>query len=111
MPKSKPTPAPDLPQRKAYVPPIPEKADVYAIQALAGGRADEAQQKRALAFIINGLAATYDWAYRPGDEGDRDTLIALGRQFVGQQIVFIINVNAAVLFRGNNAGPESEQGR
>lgn len=69
-----------------WKPPGAEPADTAALQALARGTATSDQQKRALDWIVLQACGTYDLAYRPGDT-DRDTNIALGRQFVGQQIV------------------------
>jgi hypothetical protein len=69
-------------------PPAYEEADAYAIQALGRGTANMDQQRRALAWIIEKAAATYDMSYRPGaGEGDRDTVFAEGRRFVGNQVV------------------------
>lgn len=79
--------------RQAWAPPPWRTEDVGALQALAGGRAEPHQQKIALDYIIKSLAATYDMAYRP--ESARDTDFALGRQFVGQQLVFLLNLNLA----------------
>jgi hypothetical protein len=73
-----------------------EVADAIALQALQSGTANGDQQKRALNWIINNAAGTYDWSFRPGDS-DRDTNIALGRQFVGQQIVALLNAKIGVL--------------
>ena len=42
------------------------------------------QQIRAMAWLINVAAGTYDAHYHPSE---RDTAFALGRAFVGQQIV------------------------
>ena len=62
-----------------------EDADTYAIKALAAGVANDGQQKRALAWIINTLCGTYDMSFRP--EGDRETVFAEGKRFVGMQLV------------------------
>lgn len=67
-----------------WVPPAYELADVSAIQGLAGGTANADQQQRALKWIIEACAATYDFHYYPSE---RDTAFSLGKQFVGQQIV------------------------
>jgi hypothetical protein len=69
-----------------------DEADTYAIKALAAGVANEGQQKRALKWIIETLCGTYDQPYRPGSEGDRDTVFACAKMHVGQQIVKQINV-------------------
>ena len=77
-----------------------ELADVTALQALAGGIADEAQQKRALKWIIENAAAMYEWAYK---EQPRETDIALGRQLVGQSIVGLLKLQVSTLRRDGNA--------
>lgn len=66
-------------------------ADAQAIQSLERGEATPEQQKRALNWIIDNAALTYDFPYRP--TGDRDTSLACGRMFVGQQIVKLIKLN------------------
>lgn len=81
-----------IPTNSAPWLPVPwELSDVTALQSLQRGDADTYQQKRALNWIIQKAAATYDFPYRPGSD-DRDTNIALGRQFVGQQIVKLLNL-------------------
>ena len=77
-----------------------ELADVTALQALAGGVADEQQQKRALKWIIENAAAMYEWPYK---EQPRETDIALGRQLVGQSIVGLLKLQVSTLRRENNA--------
>ena len=72
-------------------------ADVVAIQALMKGDADSNQQKRALDWIINIAAGTYDLSYRPGVEGERDTAFSEGKRFVGLSIVKMTRLNAMKL--------------
>lgn len=93
QPKAKPPkPAP----RSPWMPPPWTKADAYALQALARGEASPDMQRRALEWIIQQAAATYDEPYRPGGvEGERDTTLSLGRAFVGRQIVKLLNLNLA----------------
>lgn len=74
-------------------------ADVHAMQALAKGSASADQQKRALRWIIEDAAGTYDMHYRPGPEGARDTDFALGRCFVGQQVVKLMKLKVGLLRR------------
>lgn len=75
-----------------------EVADIYAVKALADGSADERQQKRALDWIINFAAQTYDMHHRPDDMGGaRDTAFGEGRAFVGQQIVKLIKLSPQAL--------------
>ena len=64
--------------------------DVLALRALATGTASEEQQKRALAWVINSAALTYDLDYRPDS---RDHAFASGRRFVGLQIVKLVNMD------------------
>ena len=99
--KSRKAPAPstaepiNIPKPKAWAPPDYTLADVYAIQAVANGGASPDQQKRAMDYIIRVLAGTYDMAYRP--DSARDTDFALGKQWVGQCLVFFVNINPGVL--------------
>lgn len=87
-----------LPAAQPWTPPLFEPADVYALKALAAGVASEGQQKRALDFVIRTVAQTYDLPFRPGGpEGDRATVFATGKQFVGQQIVKLLNLDPASL--------------
>lgn len=74
-------------------------AQAAAMQALGNGMATAAQQKMALQWIIESASGTYDWAYRPGPGGERDTLIALGREMVGKQIVKLLKVKIGLLRR------------
>lgn len=71
-------------------------ADITALQALSNGTADEVQQKRALDWMIQQAAGTYDFHYYPTD---RETAFALGRSFVGQQIVKLLKIDPTLLRR------------
>lgn len=77
-----------------HIPPQWELADASAIQALVDGRAEPHQQQRAIQWIVNHAAGTYEFQYYPTD---RDTSFALGRAFVGQQIVKLMRVNLSTL--------------
>ena len=91
-------PAERVDRHAPWHPPIYEDADALAIQALSRGMATAVQQKKALDWILNYACATYDMAYRPGGaEGERDTTLALGRAFVGQQIVKLIKIKVGQL--------------
>jgi hypothetical protein len=61
---------------------------VTALRALANGTANAHQQKEALDYIIYQVCGTYDLAYR---RNERDTNVALGKQFAGQTLVFLLN--------------------
>lgn len=77
-----------------------EPADAGAIQALARGSATAEQQKRALTWIIEKGAATYATSYRKGGpEGDRETVFAEGRRFVGNLIVGVLKLRLGQLRR------------
>ena len=68
-----------------------DDADHAALKACQAGEASGIQQQRALRWIIEKAAATYDLPFRPGADGARDTDFACGRMFVGQQIVRELN--------------------
>lgn len=78
-----------------YAPPDYALADVTAIQALQRGDASPDLQRRALNFIINDLARTYDLSYRPDSE--RDTAFAEGKRFVGLQLVKLTKLNVQAI--------------
>jgi hypothetical protein len=79
-----------------HIPPDWEVADASAIQALVDGIAEPDQQKRALNWIIEKAAGTYEFNFYPSD---RDTCFALGRAFVGQQIVKLMRINTSSMVR------------
>lgn len=79
----------------AWQPPPWEPSDAAAIQALARGEADADQQRRAIRWIVETAASAYDMHYRP--ESPRDTDFALGRAFVGQQVVKLSKINLSKL--------------
>lgn len=98
-----------LQARPAWLPPDYLPADATAIKALAAGTADPDQQKRALRWIIESAAGTYDLSYRPGGEdGRRDSDFAEGRRFVGSQIVKMLKINVAALLSSRKPGQPSE---
>ncbi len=75
------------PADAAWAPALYEPPDTAAIQALARGEAAPHQQIRALQWIVEVAARTYDEPYRPGEDGRRDTDYALGKRSVGLAIV------------------------
>lgn len=99
------------PKNAPYLPPPYDAADAFALKALQAGTANEAQQQRALRWIIETAAATYDLPYRPNqDGGDRDTAFAAGKMFVGQQIVKLLNIKPELLRSANHDDPSSVDG-
>lgn len=86
------------PRDPAWKPVDYELPDIAAVKALARGDANEDQQRRALDWIIKIAAGTYEEPYRSdADGGDRETTFALGRAFVGRQIVKLINMPEKVV--------------
>lgn len=88
------------PKREPWHPALYEEYDVYAMQALARGEASEGQQKRALKWIIEKAAMTYDEPFVPDNARVTDNL--LGRRSVGLQIVKLLNLNPSVISKVTN---------
>lgn len=82
----KPTPA--LPE-----PPFTSQ-QALRIQALSTGTADEEQQKAALKWIVQDVCGLGKWPYR---EGQRETDVELGKNFVGHRIMGAVNANISQL--------------
>lgn len=79
-----------------HIPAPYEIAEASAIQALIRGDAEPHQQQMAMRWIIEQAAGAYEFQYYPTD---RDTAFALGRGFVGQQIVKLSKLNTQSLRR------------
>lgn len=86
------------PAAKVWYPPTYDIDDIRAIQALASST--DAQIKRALDWIINKAAATYDNGFVADDPSGRIAAFVDGRQFVGQQIVKLMKLKPD-LFRAD----------
>jgi len=84
----------NTPKENPIEPPDHKIADVVAIQDVMDGKANEQQQVRAMKYIIEVLCGTYDFAFRPDQ---RLTDVALGKQFVGKQLVTMIKLNREYL--------------
>lgn len=70
-----------------------EAADATALQALVRGDCPPHLQQRAINFIIYKVCGTYQPTFRPGGpEASREQDFALGKQFVGQQLVGLLKV-------------------
>lgn len=82
-----------------HIPPNYEAHHVRALQALQRGDANEHQQQEALKWLIEQAAGTYQFHFYPGD---RETAFALGRAFVGQQIVKLLSLDLSTLLRRND---------
>jgi hypothetical protein len=82
--------------REFWHPPAYDKEDVRAVQALAQGTASETDQRRALNWIINVAASTYDEPFRPGVPDAVNYM--LGRRSVGLAIVKLTKLRAERMF-------------
>lgn len=91
----------EAPPPPAFLPADYEAAEVSAIQAVANGRADEIQQKRAMKAIIEKVCDTYGLGWHPN--GNHESSFAAGRRFAGMQIVKAINTPAEKFKRDPNA--------
>lgn len=80
-----------------WLPPPYDIADVVAVQALAQGTADEHQQKRALRWIVEQAAGTYDIGWHPS--GDHESSFAAGRRAVGLSVVKLTKINPKALLK------------
>jgi len=96
---------PGAPILEPWKPSAWELPDAAAIQALQRGDATPEQQRHALTFIVNTLAATYDCSFRTGDDGDRVSAFAEGKRWVGLQVVKLANLSL-----GKFKSSPSEQG-
>ena len=85
-----------------------ELADASAIKALQQGTATAEQQRRALDWILKQACGLSRWPYRAG-VNDRDTNIALGRQFVGHQIMMLVTLSMSSAPRGANSDAHEPQ--
>lgn len=89
----RPTKKIPAPIRRAWDPSPWAPADAGALKALMRGDAPPHLQQRAVQFIVYQLCGTYEPAFRPGGaDAERETQFALGKQFVGQQIVGLLKV-------------------
>ena len=72
-------------------PPRYDAADIEAFRALERGDASPHLQQRALKWLIERAAMTYDLSFAP--ESDRMSAFAEGRRFVGLQIIKMLVLN------------------
>lgn len=81
-------------------------ADAAAIQSVMRGDADSFQQKRAMKWIIESAAKTYDEQYFPtyaDNDGRRETDYALGKRYVGNQIIKLSKLDLSDLKKKEEA--------
>ena len=81
-------------KREIWHPPQYDKDDIRAIQALAQGKAGEGDQRRALDWIINTAAGTYDEPFRPAQSDVVHYM--LGRRSVGLAVVKLTKLKPEV---------------
>lgn len=69
-------------------------AEHMAVKALHAGTANADQQKMALAWILEKACILKDQHFYPGgEEGRRNTDMALGRAYVGKQIARLLTTS------------------
>jgi hypothetical protein len=79
----RPKSQPDRPWQSPHL----EDADIFALQAVAKGIANDAQQKRAFDYVVRVLCETDRMTFWPGGEdGRRATDFAEGKRWVGVQL-------------------------
>jgi hypothetical protein len=81
----KPTRPKSHPERPWQTPRIAD-ADIFALQAVAAGGANAAQQLRAWECVVRILCETDRMTFWPGEDGRRATDFAEGKRWVGLQL-------------------------
>lgn len=81
--------------RQPWMPAEWEPADVSAVQALNRGDASPDAQRRALKWIIERVAMTYDQSFVPGQPDV--TQFIEGKRSVGNQIVKLLKLDLAAI--------------
>jgi hypothetical protein len=85
-PKPKARPKGSQPSTPLQLPAI-DNADIFALQAVAKGKANEGQQQRAWNYITRALCGTDVMSFWPGgDDGRRASDFAEGKRWVGIQL-------------------------
>lgn len=74
-----------------WEPPKVDQSIIVAVQALAAGTADAAQQQGVLRFIKNGLCQYRASPHFPGEDGARTSAFAAGKAWIGIQLELIEN--------------------
>lgn len=92
------------PVAKSWMPPSRDLADIMALKAFAAGTANAEQQKRAYDYILLELSSTNKWPY--DHESERDTHIAMGRQYVGQWILKFVHNPPELFVKRQETGNE-----
>jgi len=79
-----------------------ENKHLYAVRAVAAGKASEHQQMLAMKWIIEQAAGTYQTSFSPDNHSLTD--FAEGRRFVGTQLVKLINLDPEKLKKEDDNG-------
>jgi hypothetical protein len=87
------------PPKDPWTPYTPTKAEVYAVKAVLSHKADEEQQRIFVGFL-NRITGIGDLEFRP--EGDRATVFASGKRFVGMQVHKIGNLSSEYVKKLSN---------
>lgn len=80
---------------------------VYGVKALRVGEATAEQQAKIFEWLILEACKKDDMSYRPGSDGDRDTVFAEGKRFVALQVLKALNMPAEAVAEMRTA--ETEQ--
>lgn len=80
-----------------------DKADAFAIQSFALGKATEDQMKRAFTCIVRELCGTYEMTFDP--ENDRVSNFNEGKRHVGRALVNLVNANVTLLYQAAERQP------
>jgi hypothetical protein len=83
-------PLPWYPRERPWLPPWYDETVIYAVRAVHEGTANKGQQQlfwRYLMYVSGGTDEFSDLSFRPdGEGGERETVFAEGRRFVGMMI-------------------------
>lgn len=86
-----------LPKADAHEPGRVTYAIALAMRALHEGKANEGQQKAVFEWLIAEACAKRHFPYHPSD---RDTVFALGRVFVADQVLGLLSADLSMLKEG-----------
>lgn len=81
------------PKRYPYEPADYDELVVMAVRALRTGTANQGQQDTVWQWLeyVCGVGSFQELSFRPGDDGDRDTVFAEGKRFVGLQLLKMLH--------------------
>src|SRR5947209_19533702 len=104
----KPTMRPKFQPDHPWQLPQTDNADIFALQAVAKGIANEGQQQRAWSYIVRTLCEIDRMTFWPGGEdGKRATDFAEGKRWVGIQMRRIERLRPDMPAFGDRSGENS----